>query len=317
MSKIELSLNTEGSLLDFFLEKNFPDMICRRILSGGVVNNMLEISLPHTSYIVRGYPINFQEKLPYEEYVLNECARINLPTPRIVSIDSSKEFYPAPVIILEKIEGEPLERIERELTSQQIITILDEAADVLLRAACEIDIHDHIGYVHEATYKGTFTDFVAQKTKDYKNIIQYHNLIDPGLLDLSRDFVLSNLDSLSLEKPKLTYVDHNLKNILVRDGRLAGIIDWEFIMGGNPLIAYGNLTLTSCLHERLQSIVSSFINSRFADEKGSIPVAATFRALELLSYMPNTGLFNEAEKKRQITKKEKALKLIFQSNGLI
>lgn len=276
-----------------FFERHFDRSVIPTRLYGGSVNTMWEVSLDGRNYILRVYPEFFQEKLNTELSALESCKQFGFPTPRVVIVDTSKSIIPTTALVLEKIEGENLQEALPRLNEEDIENILCNVYKLLEEMASKINV-EHIGYLHEPSYKGGLYEYIRQKTEEFS--AKVIGVI--GEKDLER--FKSILQRLNIpNKPEFTYVDLSPKNIIVKDGKFEGLIDFEFIMGADHYMGQGNFALKT-RHTEWWEAVSSSIKT--LPGYPDIFRYAIYRGLELLSYMPETKLYEESEKQRRIKK---------------
>ncbi len=149
-----------------------------------------------------------------------------LPTPEPYYLDQSCEIFPIPYIVIEYIEGEA-------------IFSLDAVPDLIPQLAGQLArIHELDGSQHDCS-------FLPQQEKLYNGKLRTR----PARLDDSLDEghirdVLKAAGPLPLRnRPVLLHGDFWPGNILWRDGRLVGVIDWEDARFGDPLSDLANSRL--------------------------------------------------------------------------
>ncbi len=85
--------------------------------------------------------------------------------------------------------------------------------------------HDFmVGYLRDALLKGAGARF-----------------IDRDLATAVIAYAEQNREAVWPGPPRLIHCDFNGANILVRDGEIAAVLDWEFAFSGTPAIDFGNL----------------------------------------------------------------------------
>lgn len=291
--------------LELFARRIFPDAEIL-VLSGGSINNMLNIKDKNSEFIMRGYPYEFKSKLETEVGILTRCFSLGLKTPEIVEMFESSFEYKAPILILKKIPGETLDKTE----SVDVASLLQEVDEILNVVYCDVDIQGHIGYLHEPSFVGSFSNFVEVKTKSYCETIRTSSLLVDNLLDECNEVILKCLPSINDSKLGLIYSDLSPKNILVANNKLSGIIDWEFLQGGIFPMTYSNLVLSVVGNPQLQQQVDSFLRSVYPSDINLTRSLAVLRGIELLSYLPNSSIYNSIQKKRKADIKASELSLI-------
>jgi aminoglycoside phosphotransferase (APT) family kinase protein len=149
-----------------------------------------------------------------------------LPVPAPYYLDQSCEIFPIPYIVIEYIEGES-------------IFTLDAVPDLIPQLAAQL------ARIHKLDGSRQDFSFLPQQAKIYADKLGTR----PARLDDSLDEghirdVLEAVGPLPLRnKSVLLHGDFWPGNILWRDGRLVGVIDWEDARLGDPLSDLANSRL--------------------------------------------------------------------------
>jgi aminoglycoside phosphotransferase (APT) family kinase protein len=149
-----------------------------------------------------------------------------LPTPAPYFLDESGDLFTRPCIVVEYIEGEP-EFAPTDLT------------DLLIQLAT------HLSGIHNLDCSNLDLSFLPQQEKIYaekfrERPARVDESLDEGRI---RDTLESAWPWPRRNEYALLHGDYWPGNILWRDGRLAGIIDWEDAQWGDPLADLANTRL--------------------------------------------------------------------------
>jgi aminoglycoside phosphotransferase (APT) family kinase protein len=172
-----------------------------------------------------------------ERWALAQCARIGLPTPQILLLKSDESTDPPRSICVEThLYGTTLHSLLKQghLDAGQARPIVAEAGTLLARLHT-LPAHGFgridgrgVGvapgweaYVHRTP--------VAQPHRAARNVG-----IDPTEVDDARHLLYSHRDLWQDLAPRLLHGDYSPQHILVREGRVRGIIDPEFPQSGDP-----------------------------------------------------------------------------------
>jgi aminoglycoside phosphotransferase (APT) family kinase protein len=164
-----------------------------------------------------------------DEFRLLDLLRAaGLPVPAPYYLDQSCEIFPIPYIVIEYIEGES-------------IFTLDAVPDMIPQLAAQL------ARIHELDGSRQDFSFLPQQAKIYADKLATR----PARLDDSLDEghireVLEAAGPLpQRNKSVLLHGDFWPGNILWRDGRLVGVIDWEDARFGDPIsdLANGRLEI--------------------------------------------------------------------------
>jgi aminoglycoside phosphotransferase (APT) family kinase protein len=168
-----------------------------------------------------------------------------LPVPAPYYLDQSCEIFPIPYIVIEYIEGES-------------IFTLDAVPDLIPQLAAQL------ARIHELDGSRQDFSFLPQQAKIYADKLRTR----PARLDDSLDEghirdVLEAAGPLpQRNKSVLLHGDFWPGNILWRDGRLVGIIDWEDARFGDPIsdLANGRLeTLWAFGRDAMQRFTQCYL----------------------------------------------------------
>jgi aminoglycoside phosphotransferase (APT) family kinase protein len=174
-----------------------------------------------------------------------------LPVPAPYYLDQSCEIFPIPYIVIEYIEGE------------SIFTI-DAVPDLIPQLAAQL------ARIHKLDGSRQDFSFLPQQAKIYADKLGTR----PARLDDSLDEghirdVLEAVGPLPLRnKSVLLHGDFWPGNILWRDGRLVGVIDWEDARLGDPLSDLANSrleTLWAFGREAMQRFTQCYLTTTGID----------------------------------------------------
>ncbi|GCB22393.1 hypothetical protein AAWM_05278 [Aspergillus awamori] len=194
-----------------------------RFIRGSRAGGVWSIS---TDFIFKGHP-------QFEEYLRNEiralkllAAHPHIPAPKAVYdwVDQNGNYF----ALQTRMDGETLESAWPSLSNDQKATIADQVADVCKQlqsitspsiqgingGACRLDMVFDDGNLHGPFHSDSeFRDAISR--------------------ELSFPAFSNKTDKFMQRFPEcgpyvLTHGDLNISNIMVKDGQLMGIIDWEF-----------------------------------------------------------------------------------------
>ncbi|MCA9887268.1 MAG: phosphotransferase [Anaerolineae bacterium] len=206
-----------------------------RALSGGISAEMYAMTLQRvdgtqeTVVIRRHGPIDLaaNPNIAADEFRLLETLhQIGIPVPQPILLDTSCEILPTPYLVQELVQGTP------DFAPADLDHHIDQIAQQLARIhQVDIQAHDvrylpHINPLH---------DRIFSKMPDSLDESINERAIREVLI-AAWPWGQSNADV-------LLHGDYWLGNILMRDGRLLAIIDWEDAKVGDPLYDLGNARL--------------------------------------------------------------------------
>lgn len=195
-----------------------------------------ESYLVNDRYFMRFDPhSNGVSKFRSEALAYRMLASSSLPLPRLVALDETHQFGPYDYIILSRMPGKNAADSRCELSSEQVKNLAWEAGRAL-------------GLIHKVPFEG-FGKLRDIKTSPFTTWAAYFNdyasrylrpAVETGMLGPSLAARLQA--ALERAQPLLARVsqacllhrDYQYENLLQVNGRLTGIVDFEWAMAGDP-----------------------------------------------------------------------------------
>ena len=205
------------------------------MLEGGLANTNIRVDLAGGRVLLRLYQRDPAQAEKEAAIARRLAGRV--PVPRFVHLG---DFGGQRFALLEWIDGMPLDA-----------ALTDAAARTMLgRAVGETLARIHAVHFERAGLLDGALAVAAPIVADGAWLARFlrATLIDGGgarfvprdLADAAIAFALAN-DAPWGGPFCLSHCDYNGSNILVRDGRVAAVLDWEFAMAGTPAPDFGNL----------------------------------------------------------------------------
>lgn len=200
-------------------------------LEGGVSAQVtaLEMKLPsgkHQKVVVRQYGeanLSSDPNVAAHELELLKTLRLHdLPVPEPLCADESNEILPGPYLVVAFIDGETVD------DPSDVTDFVGQMADVLAK-------------IHKV-YVGENLAFLADQTKVFTKKLQGRPLqLDETLSEgRIRDTLADAWPPAQTNGSALLHGDFWPGNTMWKDGKLAGVIDWEDAGYGDPLADLGN-----------------------------------------------------------------------------
>ena len=212
-----------------------------RRMANGFCNATFEVELPERSLIVRTNL--WPSILRGTERNLATLGELGLPVPRVEHADTSCERFPFAYIVLAKIPGRDL-RDEIDAMTRTQLTALAERIVAIERLAGTLPAGRGFGWlpIGEASGLDSWKDVVADKLA--KHLLALGDRVGPELAARfaeRAEYLGGHFDSV---RPTPFLDDLTTKNVLVEGGELRGIVDFDWIGYGDPLLWLG-LTRTA------------------------------------------------------------------------
>lgn len=302
-TKYRFTENTPANQLGY-LHAKFGRLIQATPYTRGVVNSMWLVKEKNREIIARFYPVFFQDKLPVETWVLRELRKCVDKTPVLLELDI--DGYLTPVLFLAKLPGVPLADVKQKMSRTEYRSLFSSLQE-LLQKASTIPVNA-IGYLHDPVNVLNISQYVEKSMGNYLSIVSKENLLPLSKIRYLKDD-MEYLQTLLLGRsPRLTYPDLSAGNILINEGYFSGLIDWDFVMGFEPMFSFGNLLLhLSSGSEKKWMDIECFFENIPSVQSQEVILLAEFRAAELLSYLPSTKLFGSQVMKKRLGDYKQAL----------
>lgn len=169
-------------------------------------------------------------------------SRINpdgaLPMPRLVAYDDSRTLCPVPYFFMSFIDGEPLSGVQG--LSPQEYSAIREQVGRLTRSICDIPAECFgMPEIPESRCR-TNSEFVSLLFEWLLLDAQEKNIEIPSITPQEL-MALIKAQAAALDTaadPRYIHTDTWAGNVMVKDGRFAGLVDFAAILWGDPLMSH-------------------------------------------------------------------------------
>ena len=195
-----------------------------QVLTGGQVN---QIFLVDTQYVVRlGMREGAFHRLQAETEILQSLAG-RVPVPRIYAFG---QYQDRVYQVQQYLPGRKLYTLWKDLPALTQETIAAELAEYL--KIIHTTTYASFGYACQdtrryPTWSGMLSEHF-QQTVDEIERIQLR--LVPGFLDMAREYFDQHRHVLEYGQPRLVHGDISMMNILVHDGHVSALLDFEYAM---------------------------------------------------------------------------------------
>lgn len=207
----------------------------------GLANEVYEVILPDKSEYV--FRLNKNENfLKGSDKYIPMFASLGIKVPKIVISDYSKTIVPINYQILVKIQGDDIGNIFESLSHDQLSSIAKEVATIV-RKVTSLPPNTSFGWV-DFTGKGKHKSWSERMKRSVDMAIDRGH--KTGTLDKETESLLTtilddNAKYFDTIKPKAHYDDIASKNVIIDDGKFAGLIDIDGICYGDYLESIGRI----------------------------------------------------------------------------
>ena len=227
-----------------------------RIVEKGLVNPMYEIN---GTYMLR---LHIREphllKLEKEAYVYKLVYRKSkgkIPVPKIIALDTSKTMLHCNYSIMNKIEGDDLDDVWQTMNDGEKKDVCYQLGRLLAQLHA-IEMKAFGGLVSGTITFKTWYAFIMHTYSYYLENHKKYGIISKDLLKrieerFKRDDYLLKIKT----KPVLLHGDCQRENIKIKDGKIAGVFDFEWSIAGHNEFEFKSILSPSKKHKILQEEV--------------------------------------------------------------
>ncbi|MFT4244045.1 MAG: aminoglycoside phosphotransferase family protein [Candidatus Woesearchaeota archaeon] len=202
-----------------------------------LVNFLFKVETDKNNYYVKIYEDLTQSrigsKLAYLYPFLNEN---KIPVPKVVKYDDTLGLIKYPYIIITEIQGEMLCDVIGDMDDKEKLNIYNEFGKITAHIHSityntfgEVFNDNLVDKYIEANNKGPFgnwknmhIEIIKHRLSLFKNS-SFEDLIEPIFLWFDKN---SNLIDYEIT-PRLLHIDLNMKNILIKNNKISGVIDFD------------------------------------------------------------------------------------------
>jgi fructosamine-3-kinase len=165
-------------------------------------------------------------------------ANTNLPIPQVLCYDNSKSLFDSEYFFMEKMRGIDLNSITKDLSETQNKNLMFETGKIN-RKINEIE-SEKFGYLAQPDkksqdWKTVFTNMISDLLDDSRDAGIELPVAYQEIDDIMASFAYACSD---VKTPKLVHWDLWQGNILVHDGQISAIIDFERALYADVLMEY-------------------------------------------------------------------------------
>ncbi|MFD2416084.1 phosphotransferase family protein [Amycolatopsis pigmentata] len=220
-----------------YLDAHVPGLtagpLTGEVVPGGRSNLTYVVTDGRSRWVVRrpplGHVLPTAHDMTREHRVISALAPTPVPVPGTIALCQDADVLGAPFYVMEYVEGKPYRSDTQlaELGPERTKAIGERLIDTL------VDLHAVDPVAVKLEDFGRPQGFLERQVRRWKK-----------QLDASRSRDLPGIDSLHERlvaavpgdaEPTIVHGDYRLDNVLVRDGRITAVLDWEMSTLGDPL----------------------------------------------------------------------------------
>jgi len=235
--------------------------------------------------IVRFYPPRRTAVVNQEPDLLIRCRLAEIPVPRVIGDSRTGPSSELTYVVYYMIEGTPLiEHLATCNSEQQSALAVSLAQHLFNLRTIEFEGCGELATGCEAL-DSTWEVFVEKSLRNGIDAIQKHSLLDKTMIAAVQRIVDRGFRGRGQPMHSLVWGDINFENIIVdSNSRLAGLIDFESCLSGDPLATLGYCFAAHGKKTFFSMLLNAWAEPLDAKDRELIFFYAILRALRLAPY---------------------------------
>jgi aminoglycoside phosphotransferase (APT) family kinase protein len=265
----------------------------------GLTNYVFEVRCrDHPPLVVRLNRPGAGENFVSAVYWYRRLPPQGVPLPRLVRHDAEPPDSGLPFMIVSRVPGNDLDAIYPTLTRDEKRMIAAALVDAQARAG-RLPLASGFGFArsYEAGFARAHEDgrlspdwmhFLGAELHRNRERIAERGEVDPRSADRVLAALHRHRSYFEQVQPRCFLDDIALKNVIVEDGRLSGIVDVDWVCFGDPLLPVG-LTAARLLRRGWDTDLVSYLSDGLAPSLEQRDVLALYTALWLVNSLALVG----------------------------
>jgi aminoglycoside phosphotransferase (APT) family kinase protein len=260
--------------------------LTQAILRGVMTFKCLVETVNEEHFIVRFYPPGREAVLLCEPDLLARCHRSGLPVPLVIGDARTGPKAALAYVAYRMIEGTTLSEALPHLTAVQQQVLASELARCLFELR-QIELHGYGELVTgDRADDVSWRAFLKRSFDEGMESLEQTRLIDSASLLRLRELVNRTHYDIDWQSCQLVWGDISFANIIIdSSGHLAGLIDFESSLSGDPLAALGYCFACHGNHPFWEALVHRWPQALDAAAQERILMYAILRGLRLALYL--------------------------------
>lgn len=216
-------------------------------MATGDQNFVFATRTTNAEYVIRmtdtSHKYKFHNAVSWQQLLLP----LGVPLAKFINADLDGQYSPYPSLLMMRLPGDDLVNVYPQLTNIEKENLAKEMIDI--QSLCNT-LPDGPGYGILNSYdvaesEKSWFDFLSNRLKQYRTHIAQNATFDPAMVTQVINIAQEMEDYFKTISPKPFLWDASERNVLVKNGKITGIVDVDEICFGDPLFV---IALTStCL----------------------------------------------------------------------
>lgn len=206
----------------------------------GEVNDVYSVQVKRNDeYVLKISPQERKKNnLLQEAWAFNKCRSVGVPTPEVISVDTSLNTFPEAYLLTKKIPGTSGD--EMKFTDEEVIDLMHQIGHYLhLIHSIQIDGFGEIKQtenqfrgMHSTLWQSIISDF---ESSWWVEVLTTHKLISKKDLEKYQRVLEKHKNLFDLKIALLTHGDIGTRNLIMKGNKIVGIVDMENVLATDPV----------------------------------------------------------------------------------
>jgi len=228
-----------------------------------------------------------------------------VPLPELLFSEINKNLFDFPVMIMERLKGHDLGKVYPQLTSDQKRKL---AQDIYAIQNSVASLPNGKGFGFATSYednslKKSWHSLLENQLERTKTRIREANLFDIEYYNKIASLIDENKDYFLKVKPVGFLDDTTTKNVIINEGKLAGIVDTDYVCFGDPLFVVA-LTQMGLLSEGYDTDYISNWTDLLRITPHQYKVLTLYTIMHCVGFMSELGGAFNRMKPKEVSKQE-------------
>jgi aminoglycoside phosphotransferase (APT) family kinase protein len=245
-SKYHQTTNTLKNMTEKALKRQIQ-LFHSKELGGGMCNAVYKIEADKEILVLKIAPPPSVLLMRHEvNSLINEAnmlslleEKIQIPAPKMIYLDTTKEICDTPYFFMSYIEGTPLMSMETKLSKIELATIKHQVG-IISKEICSIKASCFGIPQLQETYQDNNFDFIYLLFEMLLQDAKDKQILLPGIKDYELLALIQSQKNVlnEADKPCFIHTDTWGGNLLIKDNKLTGLIDYAAVLYGDPLMSH-------------------------------------------------------------------------------
>lgn len=225
----------------------------------GDQNFVFAVTTADSEYVIRMTDEGHKQKFVAAIYWQKKLIPLGVPLAEFIQTDLEGKYSPFPALLMKRLQGDDLVNVYPNLTNDDKKNLAREIIKIqaLVTALPEgpgFGITDSYEHAHE--FK-TWYEFLMQRLQLIEAKVKNNNVFDPKKVSNVIAIAKNMADDLKTIPATPFLWDASERNVLIHNGRIAGIVDVDELCFGDPLFVIA-LTSTSLELEKQDTVYTDY-----------------------------------------------------------